>query len=337
MRRKTDAAQHPPRISLICVVLNVAKYIESTIKSVRAQTCGDWELIIIDGTSTDGTQEIVQKYTKIDPRIIFKSEPDEGPWDATEKGMAMARGEFIMIVAGQDGFLDNEWLAKCLRILDKDNTISLVWASTRGMHDDGVLFPEKHVSYYHLTHGEGTFDITRNILQKIFQVGRDLIFGSSIRRKILIKKLFSKTAILKMNFFTRRMFPGDVSPQREDWFRYWLDTAVPFSEQPMCVAKRVYLDCVSRYPRGSRIVMDHIMDFHYNFNAKGYLAYYVPTLAGYGRNHPDNSGARLPEELYSATEKYLQKVLALRKKYLDDHEEMVFIDRVGNEVSRRRF
>ena len=128
-----------------------------------------------------------------------------------------------------------------------------------------------------------------------------------------------------------------MPPQKEDWFRYWLDTGTAFSEQPMCVAKRVYLDCVAPYPRGSRIVMNHIMDFHYNFNTKGYLAYYIPTLAGYGRIHPDNSGARLPGELYSATEKYLQKVFAQRKRFIDNHEEMVFVNRDGKEVSRKIF
>lgn len=326
-----------PRISLICVVLNVAKYIEGMIQNVRAQTYDGWELLVIDGASTDGTQKIVEKYAKIDHRIKFKSEPDEGPWDATEKGMAMAQGEFIMIIAGQDGFLDNEWFAKCLKILDGDKSISLVWASTRGMSDDGKLLPEEHITYSHFIKNEGKADVVQHVARKLFQVLKDILFGGSSRRKMLLKKIFSKTAVLKLNFFMRRGFPGGVMPQKEDWFRYWLDTGTTFSEQPMCVSKRVYLDCVAKYPRGSRIVMDHITDFHYNFNVKGYLSYYVPTLAAFGRMHPDNSGARIPGELQSAAEKYLQKILALRKRILGNHEEMVFVDRDGKEVSRKKF
>jgi hypothetical protein len=205
------------------------------------------------------------------------------------------------------------------------------------MSDGGELLSEEHVTYSHFIASEGNVKITQHVVRKAFQVLRDLLFGSSVRRKILLKKIFSKTALLKLNFFTRRGFAGGVMPQKEDWFRYWLDTGIPFSEQPMCVAKRVYLDCVAKYPRGSRIVMNHIMDFHYNFNAKGYLSSYVPTLAAFGRMHPGNSGDRVPHELQRATESYLQRVLALRKRIAVNHEEMIFVGRDGKEVSRKIF
>lgn len=327
----------PPRISLVCVVLNVAKYIEETIKSIQSQSSNEWELILIDGASTDGTVEIITKYAKEDSRIKFKSEPDEGPWDATEKGMAMARGEFVMLVAGQDGFLDREWFEKCLKVFDSDKSISLVWASTRGMSEDGVLWPEEHVTYSHFIKKESRIGLISVIIKKIFKIIKDLIFGNILRKKILLRKIFSKTSRLKFNFFTQRSFKEEAPLRKEAWFRYWLETGIPFSEQPMCLAKKVYFDCVSKYPRGSRIIMDHITEFHYNFNAKGYLSFYIPTLAAYGRAHSDNSGARIPEELYRATEVYLQKVLALRKKIVENHEEMIFIDRDKNIVSRVKF
>ncbi len=334
--QENNAQNHVPRISLVCVVLNVARYIEETIKSIQFQTSKEWELILIDGASTDGTVEIIAKYAKEDPRIKFKSEPDEGPWDATEKGMAMARGEFVMLVAGQDGFLDREWFEKCLKVFDSDKSVSLVWASTRGMHDNGTLFPEKHISYSHLNYKEGKAEIVKNIILKILRMARDLLFNSPVKRKILLKKIFSKTSLLKFNFFVHRNFPNGV-PQKENWFRYWLDTGTPFSEQPMCVVKNVYLDCVSKYPRGSHIIMEHIIDFHYNFNAKGYISYYIPTLAGYGRSHPDNSGSRIPEVLHSSMEKYMKKILLLRNRIIKNHEEMVFVDRDKNVVSKVKF
>lgn len=326
-----------PRISLVCVILNVAKYIEETIKSIQAQSFRNWELILIDGNSNDGTQAIINRYAKEDPRIIVKSEPDEGPWDATEKGMSMARGEFVMLVAGQDGFLDKGWFDKCLKVLDSDKSISLVWASTRGMSEDGRLWPEEHVTYSHLVGNEGWSKTFSILVEKVFKTLKDLIFGSLSRKRILLKKIFSPTAKLKLNFFAHRGFASGQAPQKEEWFKYWLETGTPFSEQPMCLSKKVYFDCVPKYTKGSRIIMDHITAFHYNFNSKGYLSYYIPTLAAYGRAHSDNSGARIPDELYNATEKYLQKVLELRKRFLENHEEMIFVDRDGNEVSRRKF
>jgi glycosyltransferase involved in cell wall biosynthesis len=330
-------AMQKPRISLICVVLNVAKYIDETIRNVQAQTSREWELILIDGASTDGTPDIIAKYAKEDSRIRWKSEPDEGPWDATEKGVAMSQGEYMMIVGGQDGFLDNEWLQKCLDAFDADPSLSMVWAATRAMHEDGTLFPEENVSYSHFTGQEGKLGAFWQILRKGLKVLRDFLFGSAVRRKVLWNKIFSPSVGMKLNFYTHRRFPGGTAPQKEEWFRYWLETGVPFNEQPMCVSKEVYLACVAKYPRGSSIIMNHIMDFHYNFNAKGYLAWYIPVVAAYGRAHGDNSGARIPEELGRTMESYMNKIIALRKQKLDNHEEMVFVDSHGKEVSRRRF
>ena len=83
--------------------------------------------------------------------------------------------------------------------------------------------------------------------------------------------------------------------------------------------------------------MDHFMDLFYNFNAKGYLAFYIPTLATFGRVHPGNSGDSIPLELLRVENIYLKKVLSLRKRILGGHDEMVFIDRNKNEISRRKF
>lgn len=327
---------HSPKISVIVPTLNVEKYIEQTIKSVLEQSYSDWEMVIMDGLSTDSTAKIVKKYADRDPRIRFYSEPDESNWDATEKAVALARGEFMDIIAGQDGFLDKDWFMKCLAVFESNKSVSMVCASTRGMRDDGTLWPEEYVAYSHLIKNEGKVDAARHVSWKLYWIFRDLLFGSIVRKKILLKKIFSKTAILKLNFLTRRSFPGGVVPQKEEWFKYWLDTGLPFSDQASCISKHVYLDCKEKYPRGSRH-MNYVTDLFFNFNAKGYLAYYLPTLATFGRMHPGNSGDKIPEKLYIEQEKYFEKVLALRKRILNNHEEMVFVDREGKEVSRKKF
>lgn len=333
----SQATQKPkPRISLICVVLNVAKYIEVTIKNVQEQTSDEWELVVVDGASTDGTQAIVERLAKLDPRIKFKSEPDDGPWDATDKGVDMSEGEFLMVIGGQDGFLDKDWLKKCLEVFDADKSVSLVWAPTRGMYDNGTLMPEDNISYSHFMHRENPFIVFWNLVKKGFRMLRTIIVGPSEKRRILLKKIFTPTARLRANFFMQRSFPGGIAPQKEDWFRYWLDTGLPFSDQPICVSKRVYLDCVGRYAPGKNI-NNHRTDFFYNFNAKGYLSYYIPVLAGYGRQHPGSSGERIADVLFESDEAYLRKILSLRKKYLVKHEQMVFVDREGHEVARRTF
>ncbi len=92
------------KVSIITVVYNGVYTIEQTIKSVINQNYSNIEYIIIDGASTDGTQELIQKYTKyID---IFISEEDEGLYYAMNKGISNASGEIIGILNSDDLYVN---------------------------------------------------------------------------------------------------------------------------------------------------------------------------------------------------------------------------------------
>jgi len=96
------------KISIITVTYNSRDTIKDTIESVRSQTYDDIEYIIIDGGSTDGTIEIVNEYEKdVD---IFISEPDDGIYDAMNKGIALASGDVIGILNSDDFYADNSVL-----------------------------------------------------------------------------------------------------------------------------------------------------------------------------------------------------------------------------------
>jgi glycosyltransferase involved in cell wall biosynthesis len=89
-----------PLVTIITVVFNGEKYLEETILSVINQTYNNVEYIIIDGGSTDGTLEIIGKYENaID---YWVSEPDQGIYDAMNKGIKLATGQFIGIVNSDD-------------------------------------------------------------------------------------------------------------------------------------------------------------------------------------------------------------------------------------------
>lgn len=94
--------ENKPLISIITVVYNGEKYLEETIRSVINQTYDNIEYIIIDGGSTDGTLDIIKKYEdKID---YWVSENDKGIYDAWNKALRVAKGEWISFV-GADDFL----------------------------------------------------------------------------------------------------------------------------------------------------------------------------------------------------------------------------------------
>ncbi len=88
------------KISIITVVYNGAQTIADTIRSVQAQDYDDIEYIVIDGGSTDGTQDVVRSFG--DAVDTFISEPDKGIYDAMNKGLRLAGGELVSILNSDD-------------------------------------------------------------------------------------------------------------------------------------------------------------------------------------------------------------------------------------------
>ena len=94
-----------PKISVITVVLNNKNTIEETINSVLNQKYPNLEYIIIDGGSTDGTLEIINKYKA--QIYYFKSEKDLGIYDAFNKGLKIASGDLIGFINSDDIYTEN--------------------------------------------------------------------------------------------------------------------------------------------------------------------------------------------------------------------------------------
>lgn len=99
-------------ISIITIVRNGVNEIEETIKSVLSQKNVNLEYIIIDGKSTDGTLEIIEKYK--DDITIIVSEPDNGIYNAINKGIKLATGELIGLIHCGDRY-ENDILHLCYK------------------------------------------------------------------------------------------------------------------------------------------------------------------------------------------------------------------------------
>ncbi len=99
-----------PKLSVITIVYNNLKDIERTMLSVLNQTYSNIEYIIIDGASTDGTKEIIENYRS---RVAhFISEQDKGIYDAMNKGLAMASGDYVLFMNSGDEIYAPETVAE---------------------------------------------------------------------------------------------------------------------------------------------------------------------------------------------------------------------------------
>jgi glycosyltransferase involved in cell wall biosynthesis len=91
-----------PLVSVITVVFNNKDGIEKTLKSIEGQRYAAIEYIIIDGGSTDGTQDVIRRYSSVVNTFI--SEPDQGIYDAMNKGLKLAKGELAGILNSGDHY-----------------------------------------------------------------------------------------------------------------------------------------------------------------------------------------------------------------------------------------
>ncbi|WP_120951274.1 glycosyltransferase family 2 protein [Helicobacter sp. L8] len=112
------------KISLVTPVLNGAKSIQATLKSVAMQSTSPMEHLILDGGSVDGTLEILKDYTHVQ---VF-SAPDQGLYDAMNKGIARAQGEIIGILNSDDCYAHANVLSQVLEAFKTHPQADMLYA-----------------------------------------------------------------------------------------------------------------------------------------------------------------------------------------------------------------
>lgn len=106
-----------PKVTIITATFNAAAHLPHTICSLREQTSRDFEWIVVDGNSNDGTQELLRENEDVITHWI--SEQDRGIYDAFNKGIAMARGEWLIFLGAGDELAAPETIQACSKELEK--------------------------------------------------------------------------------------------------------------------------------------------------------------------------------------------------------------------------
>ena len=180
-----------PKFTLITVVLNNQSLLEKTIKSVLEQNFKNFEYIIIDGGSKDGTLDIIKKYN--DKLDYWLSETDKGIYDAFNKGMELSRGEYIGIVNSDDTYRPNA-LSIISSYIDKNKNIDFIFGSVQKRW--GLLSGYKPWKIYfswgfYSSHSTGFF-IKRTAVEKVgyynlkykYHADYDYFFRMIVKKKL---------------------------------------------------------------------------------------------------------------------------------------------------------
>ena len=137
------------KISIITVTYHAEATLERTLQSVAQQTYPDIEHLIIDGASTDRTLEIARQY----PHATVFSEPDKGLYDAMNKGLQRATGDYLCFLNAGDKLHSKETLAHIAASVSDDSSIGVIYGDTHIVDAQGQflrnrrLTPPEHLTW----------------------------------------------------------------------------------------------------------------------------------------------------------------------------------------------
>jgi glycosyltransferase involved in cell wall biosynthesis len=138
-----------PRVSVIVPAYNAARYLRNAIDSVVGQTYADWELIIVDDGSTDGTRALVRSYIAAQgDKLRYVFQTNRGLPAARNAGIRESQGEFIAILDADDMWLPSR-LKRGVEVMDRAPDVGLVHSKVARINVDGDIvsyldFPKKY-------------------------------------------------------------------------------------------------------------------------------------------------------------------------------------------------
>lgn len=141
-------------VSVIVPIYNVERYLRRALDSILSQTYKDWEAILVDDGSTDGSSLIVEEYSRRDNRFKVIHKPNGGLSDARNAGMEQISGEFLIFLDADD-FLHPQLMELCLEASQRDNSDMVAFTYDRSYRTFGIIRhflhlgdPTPHFKYY---------------------------------------------------------------------------------------------------------------------------------------------------------------------------------------------
>jgi len=203
-----------PKLSVITIVYNNVKDIERTMLSILNQTYSNIEYIVIDGASNDGTLEVIKKYEDRIAKLI--SEKDKGIYDAMNKGLALATGDYVLFMNSGDEIYKLETVEK---IFATAPNADIYYGETE-MYDENwqSLGRRRHQAPEHFTWE--SFKYGMNISHQAIYIKRSLTEPYNLQYKYsadidwIIKIAKKASSIVNTHLYVAKYLVGGMSKKK---------------------------------------------------------------------------------------------------------------------------
>ena len=191
-----------PLFSIVMPAYNAARFIGDSIKSVQAQTIGDWELIVVDDASSDGTAEVVSAFASDDGRIrLLRHDCNAGAAQARNTGIDAARGLYLWLPDSDDTF-DCDLLERCGRALAENPAAITVFGVAETYLDENGVVTRAH----EMTFPESRCPTVESLRQLALPLERCALYG------------YSHNKVYDLDFLRSTNVRYEDAPLCEDFF-----------------------------------------------------------------------------------------------------------------------
>lgn len=234
------------KFSILVPVYNVVQFLDECIMSIINQTYNNWEMILINDGSTDGSLELLQKYQVIDKRIRFYSQDNIGLLATRRKLLTYAKGDYCVFMDSDDYILDNNFLFEINDILVKSKPDLVIYKLARvdakgGFINQSNYNLQTNINYEIVDNGELyttllTTDNLNNLVCKIVSTQilaldnfeynnvKGLKHAEDLLQSASIIYNSKKAVFINKAYYAYRQFSGGISKQIDS--SYFIDTSI---------------------------------------------------------------------------------------------------------------
>ena len=230
------------KISVIIPVYNSTRYLAACVDSIRNQSYGSIEIILVDDGSTDGSDEVCNRFAEEDERILVIHQKNSGTSSARNTGLRVASGEYVMFMDNDDYWNDSFCLEKIVKQLNESNADVLMFSTIEyWQNEEKYIYPSETGN-------------RREVFGKSKEQALRYLIGNGLLYRAVWSKVIKKKLIEKNNLF----FLQGIRNEDSEWTGKMLLCAENYDwfEQPFYIYRKGHEGAQTSKPNTYRTVLD---------------------------------------------------------------------------------